>query len=116
MLFNAYGAAEQAYQQEGLYNSALLLSIWLSGALLFIALVVFGHFLLDNSEQNLPPRRSFKVAGGFAVAMALALVLSLSLESSYLGRQNDAVNGLANRFEAAVVEDHWESQCFCQAA
>jgi hypothetical protein len=108
VLFTAYGAAEQAYQQEGLYNSALLLSIWLSGALLFIALVLFGHYLLDNSGQDHRPRKSLKVAGGFAVAMAVALVLSLWLENSYLGRQNDAVNGITSEFEADVVENHWE--------
>ncbi|ADX74160.1 hypothetical protein Asphe3_30500 [Pseudarthrobacter phenanthrenivorans Sphe3] len=108
VLFNAYGVAEQAYQQEGLYNSALLLSIWLSAALLFIALVLLGHVLLDDSEQNLRSRKSFKFAGGLAVGMAAALVLSLWLEDGYLGRQNDAVNGITNEFEAAVVQDHWE--------
>lgn len=70
--------------------------------------MLFGHVLLHNSKQTLPPRKSLIVAGSFAGAMVGALVLSLSLESSYLGRQNDAVNGIANEFEAAVVKDQRE--------
>lgn len=107
VLVNGYGVAEQAYQQEGLYSSALLLFIWLSAALLFIALVLLGHSLLRNSRQKRPPLK-LAMAGGFAAVMAIAFVVALWLESSYLGRQNDAVNRVTSEFEAAVVKDQWK--------